>query len=174
MADISTLPFRSTPFTGAPSAVQPVIPNQIFHATDTNTLYIADSLALGDISEYGGGSGGGGGSSVTVGTVTPIGNVTPSAANEIYIWEDVNGSTANYVKTVYYYSTGTTNTDWEAYGGSAIVHIDGGSPFTGADFIGQHYYVLQSGSLGPQLNSEWISYQVGQGGGSNGDWVQVN
>ena len=61
MADLSTLPGRSTPFTGSPSLIQPVILNQVFHATDTNTLYVADSLTLGDLSPYGGGGGGGGG-----------------------------------------------------------------------------------------------------------------
>ena len=170
------MPFRSTPFTGATSAVQPVIPNQIFHATDTNTLYIANSLTLGDISPYGGGSSGGGGSSVTVGVVTPIGNVTPGAADEIYIWDYSTppGGSGNSqgTKQVYYRSTGTNNTDWEAYGGTAVIYLDSSIFDEGdsADFVGQHAYQFSSGSSSPSYNAGYVAYQVGQG---TDDFVQI-
>lgn len=67
MPSISTIPSRSTPFTGDPALVQPVIINQVFHATDTGIPYVANSLTLGDLTAYGGiPSGGGGGGSATV------------------------------------------------------------------------------------------------------------
>lgn len=173
MADISTLPFRSTPFTGATSAVQPVIPDQIFHATDTNILYIANSLTVGDISPYGGGAGGSGGR-LTTGNVTPIGNVTPGAAGEIYIWDNSipavagSGPDGGY-KQVYYRSTGTFNTNWEAFGGSAIILIGTGLD-SSADFVGQHAYEFSSSSSIPSYSSGYVSYQTGQG---FDDWVQT-
>lgn len=89
MPSIETTPFRSTPFTGDPNLQTPVIPDQLFHATDTKISYIAESLTLGGLVAYGGGtsySGGGIGSSSTVGGVSPIGAVVPSSTGEIYIW----------------------------------------------------------------------------------------
>ena len=70
MSDLSTLPFRSTPFSGDPSLIQPQIPNQIFNATDTKKIYIANTLEVGGLEEYSSSSssgGGGGGSAVIPG-----------------------------------------------------------------------------------------------------------
>lgn len=57
MADISTLPSRSTAFTGPASGVQPVFEGQIF--SSGGLLYVANSTTIGDLTAVSGVGGGG-------------------------------------------------------------------------------------------------------------------
>jgi hypothetical protein len=72
MVSFAALPSRATPFSGESSGVQPVMVGQLFHDTGDDTLYVANSLTLGDISAVSGASGGGGGNvEVLYGTTIP-------------------------------------------------------------------------------------------------------
>ena len=59
MPSFASLPSRATPFSGESSGVQPVVVGQLFLDTNDDTLYVANSLTLGDISAVSGASGGG-------------------------------------------------------------------------------------------------------------------
>lgn len=113
------------------------------------------------------GSGGGSGSNLITGSVTPIGNVTPTQVNDIYIWVQPSTSGTGQ-KQVYYRSTGTSNTDWEAFGGTPVMWFD--SVLTGnSDFVGQRAFEFVTGSGGFSLSNQYVS----TGTVSASDWVQI-
>jgi hypothetical protein len=98
MVSFAALPSRATPFSGEPSGVQPVMVGQLFHDTGDDTLYVANSLTLGDISAVSGSSGGGA-VEILYGTTEPGYGV----ANPTYGGDNPTGL------SFYIQSTGSTN-----------------------------------------------------------------
>lgn len=104
------------------------------------------------------------------GNTSPIGNVTPNAVNELFIYEE--SQTVPYFrnKLVFYLSTGLTNTDWTVIDGTAWVTVGDTIPSpignNTPDFIGQ---IWVNGETNPYsgisiftatglTNADWVSF----------------
>ena len=159
MPDLRTLPVKFTPFTGDPNVVVPSFQDQILYKTDNVSgpqgIYRATGTNAGDVEAASSSSG-------ILGTSenTPVGNVTPTDTNQLYIQ---NVTSASPYKKVFWISTGLTNTDWTAVGGTPILdsaNIDPNTNIT-SDYIGQRYIRLSPTSSAFTYVSAFISYEAG-------------
>lgn len=148
-------------FSGAPSAFTPSAADIFAVKTDVtpNQLYRSTGTGIGNLEFVGT-------LPVTNSTGSPLGAVTPNYVGEIYVQEDSD-------RIVNWLSTGGTNSDWVATGGTAVKSTV--QPAEAPAFVGQLWEVVTVSTVSPfdTLTELWIGVDVG-GDPNTTSWHQIS
>lgn len=147
-------------FTGDPASFSPSESDIFAVKTDTtpNRLYRTTGTGAGNVVFIGT-------LPVTNNTGSPVGSVTPNYVGEIYTQQDSD-------RIVRWESTGATNNDWIATGGTAVQAL--ADPAETPAFEGQQWHVVTTATTSPfvTLVRLWIGLDP-TGNSDTSSWYQL-